>query len=202
MDKKIEEIDFNIDEKNLNKMINKERNKIFEYLSSKSLIDIMEEFDNFKEEDYSLTDEEFKKEILEGTTGSWKYEIDFETNEVLRKGQNEKRKGNYERAMAIYNFILLNAGPNGILFKAMAKTRASQGYYEEAIDLFMLANTSVGCDEEEILSYHVSMLMNRKKMGSKKFKEYLKSISGNPNFIMPKENKSAMLERLGGFTND
>lgn len=204
MYKKIEEIDFNIDEKYLNKMINNERNQIFEYLGSKSLIGIIEEFDNFNEENYLLTDEEFKKEILEAKI-PFKYETDFETNEVLRKGQNEKRKGNYEKAMAIYNFILLNAGPSGTLFIAMAKTRASQGYYEEAIDLFVLASTSLGCNKE-ICSHHVSMLTNRNKMGNKKFKEYLKNISGNPNFTMPKENKSAMLEKrkvkVGGFTND
>lgn len=127
---------------------------------------------------------------------NFKYNIDFETNEILRKGQNEKRKGNYERAMAIYNFILLNAGPNGTLFIAMAKTRASQGYYEEAIELLGMANDSyvrsLGYDDQNCL-YHASMLINRNKMSKKEFKEYLKSISGNPNFEMPKENKSTII---------
>ena len=67
MNNKIEEIDFDINEIDLKEMINKSRTKIFEYLSSKSLIDIMDEFDNFDEKKYSLTDEEFKKEILNFT---------------------------------------------------------------------------------------------------------------------------------------
>lgn len=205
MNNKIEEIDFDINEIDLKEMINKSRTKIFEYLSSKSLIDIMDEFDNFDEKKYSLTDEEFKKEILNftkvifrnydnhKTKFIFKHDTDFETNEILRKGQEEKRKGNYERSMAIYNFILKNAGPSGTLFIAMAKTRASQGYYEEAMNLFLLASNSMGCDVETC-AYHMLMLMSKEEMSKKEFKEYLKSISGNPNFIMPKENKSRILE--------
>ena len=63
MNKKIEEIDFNIGETDLSTIINNSRNQIFEYLSSKSLIGIIDEFENFDEKEYSLTDEEFKEEI-------------------------------------------------------------------------------------------------------------------------------------------
>lgn len=196
MYKKIEEIDFNIDAQDLNTIINNSRTQIFEYLSSKSLISIIEEFEDFNEEEYLLTDEEFKQEIKEIMKINFKYNIDFETNEILRKGQEEKRKGNYEKAMAIYNFILKNAGPTGVLFIAMAKTRASQGYYEEAIELFGIANDSciysLGYDDQNCL-YHASMLIDRNKMNKKEFKEYLKSISGNPNFVMPKENKGTIV---------
>lgn len=111
-------------------------------------------------------------------------------------GQAEKRKENYERAMSIYNFILKNDGPSGIVFIAMAKTRACQGYYEEAIDLFEIANKSykysLRCDDENCL-YHSQTLKDRENLTEKEFEGYLKSISGNINFKISKEHKGKII---------
>lgn len=119
-----------------------------------------------------------------------KYDISFETNQKLLQGQAYKREGNYKKANEIYNTILSAEGPSGILYIAMAKNLACQKKYNEAIELFELANRACIIEhgvEDFNSKYHIQQLKNRNLMSKEEFKRYISTIAGNPYYEFPNE---------------
>lgn len=105
---------------------------------------------------------------------------------ALEKGINLKRAGKYYEAHTIYLDILKKEQGSSMLYSAMAKNLACMKRYDEAISLFKLANQAVKIltgEDDYNYQKHIFNLSNRNNMSKKDFLLYMKSISGNPNYI-------------------
>lgn len=115
-----------------------------------------------------------------------RYDISDEEESLLRIAVNLKRKGLYEEAREKYIQLLNLHGQSSIVYKAIAKVLACEGRYEEAIDMFKnaikLAEAEYIYDEQSV--YHKEKLEKRNEITKDEFEIYLRSISGNPNFIL------------------
>lgn len=114
-----------------------------------------------------------------------RYDISDEEESLLKIAVNLKRAGLYEEAMEKYINLIEKYGNSSVVYKAIAKVLACDGQYEEAIEMFdkaiKLAIEDNIIDEQSI--YHKEMLESRSSISSIKFLHYMKSISGNPDFV-------------------
>lgn len=119
-----------------------------------------------------------------------KYLVNKTINDILLRGQSYKRIAQYKEAAEIYELISEIDGPSGLLYIAMAKNLACQMKYEDAIELFELANESskkeLGFEDENCL-YHIEQLKNKNSIPEEKFLDYMKGIAGNPNYTFPEK---------------
>lgn len=107
---------------------------------------------------------------------------------ALGEGIDLKRKELYKEAHLSYNNILENEGASAMLYIAMAKNLACMKKYDEAIYLFQLANNAreilFGENDFNCMK-HINKLMRRNLIPENEFLEYMRTISGNPNYKFP-----------------
>lgn len=117
-----------------------------------------------------------------------KYDCGNDVGKLINKVVEEKRSGNYSKANIMYENILENYGPSGVLYFSWAKSLMCEGHFINATFLMKLAN-EVFYNEygyyDENLEFHIDMLNNRLKVNFYEFHNYMKAISGNLNYKFP-----------------
>lgn len=113
-----------------------------------------------------------------------RYDISVEEQILLKIAVNFKRKGFYEEAKKTYEDLINKYGSSSVVYNGIAKVLACNKEYEEAILMFnkaiILAEKN-GIDDFQS-KYHKQMLESRNNMSKIDFLNYMKGISGNPDY--------------------
>ena len=131
-----------------------------------------------------------QEQVLEWVRNQYnlEHEISDEVNYIIHIIMQYKRIGHYDEAIKMYQDVLNKYGPSVALYKSVAKVLTCKGEYEQAIELYeqaiMMCNEYI--DEFELynLERHKNKLLKRNEMSKKDFLEYLKAVSGNPNYSL------------------
>lgn len=115
-----------------------------------------------------------------------RYDISDEEESLLKIAVNLKRAGLYQDAIEKYKELLEVHGPSSIVYNAIAKVLACDGQYQRAIKMFQKAINLAELNniDDYQSNYHKIKLENRDKLSEIELFNYLKSISGNPNFTL------------------
>lgn len=108
----------------------------------------------------------------------------------IQKAIEFKRAGKYKQANDIYEYYCKTYGTSIALYRSMAKNSACWMKYDEAIQMFKLANIEffIECgDFDEDILHHLGIIQNRDKISKKDFLNYMKILSGNKNYTFPIE---------------
>lgn len=114
-----------------------------------------------------------------------KITLEYNGLDKIEEAIEFKRMGKYEEANNIYIEYYKKYGGSANLYKSMAKNYVCWMKYEEAIQMFKLANIGIfiecGDFDRDIL-YHLNWIQNRDKISEKEFLEYMKTTSGNKDY--------------------
>lgn len=129
-----------------------------------------------------------QEQVLEWVKNQYslEYDISDELQYIIYIIMQYKRIGHYEEAIKMYENVLNKYGPSVPLYKSMAKVLTCKGEYEQAIILYKqaieLGNGHI--DEFELynLNKHMDKLLKRNEISKEEFLEYLRAVSGNPNY--------------------
>lgn len=108
----------------------------------------------------------------------------YEENLIVRAVQL-KRNGKYKESRDIYENLLKNKRYTLAIYGSLAKVLACLEMFDESIHLFELCNQCMllvyGSFSYQYLE-HIETIKNRNKITYVEFLDYMKSISGNPNY--------------------
>lgn len=117
-----------------------------------------------------------------------KDEYELEEEKEAKIIINEKRKGNYEKALNLLDKFEKKSGVSVSTLNIRAKIYTCQQRFEEAIELYKISYKYCvkHFGEPDITSdQHLYILQNMYKMNDDEILKYLKEVSGNENYNIP-----------------